>query len=55
MTQFNENTKLLKELIMLHISESFYTETKFSIQDLFSKCDQIRSFLQIWSHLLRKS
>ena len=55
MTQFNENTKLLKELIMLHISESFYTETKFSIQDLFSKCDQIRSFLQIWSHLLKKS
>ena len=28
---------------------------KFSIKDLFSKCDQIRSFLQIWSHLLKKS
>ena len=29
---------------------------KFSIKDLFSnKCDQIRSFLWIWSHLLKKS
>ena len=27
----------------------------FSINDFFSKCDQIRSFLRIWSHLLRKS
>ena len=30
-------------------------KTKFSIKDLFSKCDQIRSFLRIWSHLLKKS
>ena len=28
---------------------------KFSINDFFSKCDQIRSFLRIWSHLLKKS
>ena len=28
---------------------------KFSIKGFFSKCDQIRSFLQIWSHLLKKS
>ena len=28
---------------------------KFPIKDFFSKCDQIRSFLLIWSHLLRKS
>ena len=28
---------------------------KFSIKDFFSKCDQIRSFLRIWSHLLKKS
>ena len=28
---------------------------KFSIPDFFSKCDQIRSNLQIWSHLLKKS
>ena len=28
---------------------------KFSMKDFFSKCDQIHSFLRIWSHLLRKS
>ena len=28
---------------------------KFSIKDFFSKYDQIRSFLRIWSHLLKKS
>ena len=28
---------------------------KFSIKDFFSKCDQIRSFLRIWSYLLKKS
>ena len=28
---------------------------KFSIKDFFSKCDQIRRKLQIWSHLLKKS
>ena len=28
---------------------------KLSIKDFFSKCDQIRSFLGIWSHLLKKS
>ena len=28
---------------------------KLSIKDYFSKCDQIRSFLLIWSHLLEKS
>ena len=27
---------------------------KFSIKDFFSKCDQIRSFMRIWSHLLEK-
>ena len=28
---------------------------KFSIEDFFSKCDQIRRKLRIWSHLLKKS
>ena len=28
---------------------------KFSIKDFFSKCDQIRSFLWIWSNWLKKS
>ena len=28
---------------------------KFSIMNFFSKCDQILSFLRIWSHLVEKS
>ena len=28
---------------------------KFSIKDFFSKCYQMRNFLRIWSHLLKKS
>ena len=28
---------------------------KFSIKDFLCKCDQIRSFLRIWSNLLKKS
>ena len=28
---------------------------KFSIKDFFSKCDQNRIFLRIWSHFLKKS
>ena len=27
---------------------------KFSIKDFFSKCDQIRRKLRIWSHLLKE-
>ena len=27
---------------------------KFSIKDFFSKCDQIRRELRVWSHLLKK-
>ena len=42
------HTKLIKSLL-------FTAQTKFSIKDLFSKCDQIRSFLRIWSYLLGKS
>ena len=36
---------------------TYYTTEKimFCIKDLFSRCDQIRSFPQIWSHLLKKS
>ena len=28
---------------------------KFSIKDFFSICDEIRSFLRIWSYLMKKS
>ena len=34
---------------------SIAQKMKFSIKDFFSKCDQIRSFLRIWTHLLKKS
>ena len=35
--------------------EYFFTvqKMKFFIKDLFSKCDQIRRELQVWSHLLK--
>ena len=39
-----------------HKSTNYHwTKMKFSIKDLFSKCDQIRSFQWIWSHLPKKS
>ena len=28
---------------------------KFSIKDFFNKCDKIRSYLRIWSHLQKNS
>ena len=31
-----------------------HKKMKFFIKDFFSKYDQIRSFLRIWSHLLKK-
>ena len=34
---------------------SLHKKMKFSIKDFFGKCDQFRSFLQIWSHFLKKS
>ena len=41
------------------ISQILFSPTaqkmKLSIKDFFSKCDQIRSFLWIWSDLLKKS
>ena len=40
---------------MALLTENTAQKMKFSIKDFFSKCDQILSFLQIWSHLLRKS
>ena len=41
----------------MHSSRRASTEQKmkFSIKDFFSKYDQIRSFMWIWSHLLKKS
>ena len=48
---------------MYYIHQSFTQNTafntaqkmKFSIKELFSKCDQIRTKLRIWLHLMKKS
>ena len=38
------------------LAESYTAQNmKFSIKEFFSKCDQICSFLRIWSDLLKKS
>ena len=47
--QFGHHCKV-KESIFISAQKM-----KLSIKDIFSKCDQIRSFLWIWSHLLKKS
>ena len=53
--------KILELVRILHKDylQNNYTctaqEIKFSINDFFSKFDQVRSFLRIWSHLLKKS
>ena len=39
----------------LHKKWNNAQKMKFSIEDFFSKCDQIRRNLPIWSHLLKKS
>ena len=37
------------------LSRALHKKMNFSIKDFFSKCDQIRRKLRIWSHLLEKS
>ena len=50
------NSKLACYENALSLSYCFTAQKmKFSINNLFSKCDQIRSFLRIWPHLLKKS
>ena len=39
----------------INLIEVTAQKMKFYIKDFFSKCDQIRSFLLIWSHLLKRS
>ena len=61
--QQNENfskESFLKDLKLGLSNEGFFLtitvqKMKFSNQDFSSKCDQICSFLRIWSHLLEKS
>ena len=40
--------------IMCRVARIIAQKMKFSIKYFFSKCDQIRNFLRIWSHLLNK-
>ena len=51
-------TKFLKKMIVSMVLYRDYITTaqeiKFFFKDLFSKCDQISSFLRICSHLLKK-
>ena len=43
-------------VLMTYVSsQNIAQKMKFSIKDFFSKCDQIRRFLRIWSYLLKKS
>ena len=54
---FLRNLVFQLKYLVFRFENDFFTaqEMKFSIKDFFSKCDQICSFLGIWSHLLRKS
>ena len=42
-------------IIAIPIQIKHCTKMKFSIKDFFSKRDQIRKFMWIWSHLQKKS
>ena len=43
-------------LLLIYTLGQFTTpKKKFFIEDFFSKYDEIRSFLRIWSQLLKKS
>ena len=57
---FIDNSKqiLLRSTVCVADLENIFTAHKkktFPIKNLFSKCDQICSFLRIWSYLLKKS
>ena len=49
----------MKDTCLVWLSKSEITVTaqkmKFSTMDFFSKCDQIRRFLRMWSYLLKES
>ena len=56
----NGNIRTMCEIyskLIIKTPERLFTAQKitFSIKFLFSKCDQIRRFLRMWSHLLKRS
>ena len=50
---FSNSNNWIRDLYMFLIP--LHKKMKFSIKNFFSKCDQIRRKLRIWSHLLKKS
>ena len=54
---------LIKQFIITSVYQWYFSKIitfnaqkmKFSIKDFFGKRDQIRIFLRIWSHLMKKS
>ena len=46
---------MISDLINATVQQTLHKKMKFSIKDFFSICDQIHSFLRIWSYLLKKS
>ena len=58
---FKRNLKIVAtKKLFLNLFEAWFIlitaqKMKFSIKDFMSKCDQIRSLLRIWPHLLEKS
>ena len=53
--EFELNECHLKASFSFRSFDKHCAKMKFSIKDFVSKCDQIRSKLRIWSHLLNKS
>ena len=49
------NTPVLLFMVVISKWDHIAQKMKFSVKDFFSKCDQIRSILRIWSHLLKIS
>ena len=43
------------DIVREHGNTILGQKMKFSIKDFFSKCDQVRRKLRIWSHLPKKS
>ena len=50
-----QNSYLSEQIMIICCATVTAQKMKFSVKDFFSKCGQIRSFLRIWSYLLKKS
>ena len=51
---FLANLQKLRQALLRNTQQHTAQTTKFSIKDFFSKCGQIRSFLRIMLHSLKK-